>query len=104
MKLSELILAVGDDKVLFQSLDTSATSLDWSRKAGSRITFRTEEMITPGEGTVRLGLVVWLDREAVAAALGAAGVTFAPRSARPDESGFPQTLDEPLPTDRGEAP
>lgn len=69
MKLSELILALGDDNVRFQNLDQCAISLDWSRKAGSRITFGTPETIVPGEGTERLGFVLWLDREAVAAAV-----------------------------------
>jgi len=69
MKISELILAVGDDNVLFQNLDQSAISLDWSRKAGGRITFGTSQPILPGEGTERLGLVLWLDRKAVAAAI-----------------------------------
>lgn len=66
MRLSELIAAVGDDNVKFQNLDQSAISLDWSRKSGGRITFGTEEAIIPGDGTERLGLVLWLDRKAVA--------------------------------------
>lgn len=69
MKLSELIVACGDDSVQFQNLDQCAISLDWSRKAGGRITFGTTETIVPGDGTERLGLVVWLDRKAVAAAI-----------------------------------
>ena len=69
MKLSELIVAVGDDNVKFQNLDQSAISLDWSQKSGGRITFGTEQQIIPGEGTKQLGLVLWLDREAVAKAV-----------------------------------
>jgi hypothetical protein len=69
VKLSELIATVGDDNVKFQNLDQSATRLDWSQKSGGRITFGTEEDIIPGEGTKRLGLVLWLDREAVARAI-----------------------------------
>lgn len=69
MKLSALIIAVGDDNVQFQNLDQCAKSLDWSRKAGGSITFVTPQTIIPGEGTQRLGLVVWLDREAAAAAI-----------------------------------
>lgn len=69
MKLSELILAVGDDNVRFQNLDQCAITLDWSIKKGTRITFGTEEMIVPGEGTEKLALILWFDREAVAAAL-----------------------------------
>jgi hypothetical protein len=83
MKLSELIAAVGDEKVAFQNLDQSAISLDWSRKGGGRITFGTTQTIIPGEGTAQLGLVVWLDRTAVAAAL------------NPAESPRPQSKAQP---------
>lgn len=70
MKMSELILAIGDDNVEFQNLDQSAQDLNWSAKSGSRITFRSEMAITP-EGTKKLGLVLWLDRDAVKAAVAA---------------------------------
>jgi hypothetical protein len=63
--LSELIIAIGDDKVQFQNLDHAATSLDYSARKGSTITFGTEQRITP-QGTERLGLVLWLPRDAVA--------------------------------------
>lgn len=70
MKLSELIAAVGDDNVKFQNLDQCADRLDWSRKSGGKITFGTTQAIIPGEGTEDLGLVVWLNRTAIAKALG----------------------------------
>lgn len=70
MKLSELILAVGDDKVKMQSLDTSSITLDWTAKKGTRITFGTDQQLNSG-GTVEMGLVIWLPREAVDAALAA---------------------------------
>lgn len=79
MKLSELIVAVGDDNVRFQNLDQCASSLDWSQKAGGRITFVTPETIVPGDGTVSLGLVVWLDRKAVAAAIASREAESSPR-------------------------
>jgi hypothetical protein len=68
MKLSELILAIGDDKVQLQNLDNCADTLDWSAKKGTKITFGTEIALTP-DGTEKMGLVVWLDRSAVKAAL-----------------------------------
>lgn len=71
MNISELILAIGDENVKFQNLDHSAVSIDWTRKSGGKITFGTEEEIGMG-GTKRLGLVLWLDRDAVAAAVKAA--------------------------------
>ena len=69
MKLSELIATIGDDNVMFQNLDNDADRLDWTIKKGGKITFGTHQTIIPGEGTERLGLVVWLDRTAVAAAI-----------------------------------
>jgi hypothetical protein len=68
MKLSELIATIGDDKVQFQNLDNDAIDLNWSEKKGSRITFGSEMGISLN-GTDKLGLVLWLDREAVKAAL-----------------------------------
>lgn len=69
MKLSELIIACGDENVAFQNLDTCAFTLDWSIKKGTRITFGTDQTITPGEGTDKLGLVIWLDRQVAADAI-----------------------------------
>ena len=69
MTILELIAAIGNENVQFQNLDQSALSLDWSRKAGGHITFGTTQEIIPGEGTKRLGLVLWLDRAAVKAAI-----------------------------------
>ena len=73
MKLSELIAAVGDENVVFQNLDQSADALDWSAKKGlTKVTFHTEQALTPngpGNGLPKLGLVVWLDRDAVKKAI-----------------------------------
>ncbi len=68
MKLSELIAAVGDDVVQFQNLDQDAYSLNYNAKSGTKISFATGEPITL-EGTAKLGLVIWLPRDAVKAAL-----------------------------------
>lgn len=70
LKMSDLILAIGDENVVFQNLDSCATSLNYTAKSGSKITFGTEEPITPS-GTKRLGLILWLDRDAVAKAVAA---------------------------------
>ena len=64
MKLSELILAYGDEKVQFQNLDHSLVNLNMN-KGVSKITFGTEQPAGL-EGTEKLGLVVWLDRKRVA--------------------------------------
>jgi hypothetical protein len=64
MKLSELIAAIGDENVGIQPLDVCADSLDWSAKKGTKITFVSDQPITPN-GTVKLGLVIWMDRDAV---------------------------------------
>ena len=68
MKLSELIATVGDEVVQFQMLDDAAITLDWTAKKGTTITFGTPMQLTP-EGTERMGIVVWLPRDAVKAAL-----------------------------------
>lgn len=68
MKLSQLILAIGDENVAIQNLDQCADTLDWTAKKGTKIKFGTEVPLTPN-GTAKLGLVVWLDRDAVAAAM-----------------------------------
>ena len=69
MSITELLLAIGDDNVRFQPLDECAIQLDWSRKSGGKITFGTDQVIIPGEGTAQMGLVLWLDRKLVAEAL-----------------------------------
>lgn len=79
MSITELLLAVGDENVRFQPLDSCAISLDWSAKKGARITFGTDQTITPGEGTQQMGLIVWLDRDLVAKAIADAKATGADR-------------------------
>lgn len=68
MKLSELICEIGDENIKLQNLDTCADSLDWTIKKGTKIKFGTEIALTP-DGTERLGLVIWLDRDDVKAAM-----------------------------------
>lgn len=68
MKLSELILAVGDDNVALQNIDECSISLDWTSKRGTKITFGTDVPLTPN-GTAKLGLIVWLDRDIAQAAI-----------------------------------
>jgi transcription elongation GreA/GreB family factor len=69
LSLSQLIIACGDDKVQFQNLDQCAVSLDYTAKHGNRITFGTTMNIMADKGTEKVGLVVWLDRDAVKAAV-----------------------------------
>lgn len=64
MKLSELISKYGDDKIEFQNLDNDAISLNYDHKKGTRITFGTDAPIDLN-GTKKLGLVVWFDRESI---------------------------------------
>lgn len=64
MTLSELIAAYGDDKVTFQKLDDDAVSLQMNG-GHTKITFGTPERLN-AEGTIRMGLVVWMDRDRVA--------------------------------------
>lgn len=71
MKMSELILAVGDDNVVFQNLLNDAQTIDKTRH-GTKITFYTdaiqaEELL--GGQTKKIGLVLWLPRDLVDAAM-----------------------------------
>lgn len=68
LKLSDLILSIGDKNIQLQNLDQCADTLDWTAKKGTKITFGTEVRLTP-DGTERLGMVIWLDRKAVADAI-----------------------------------
>ena len=69
MKMSELILAIGDDNVEFQNLDRSMIRGKFNHRKGSEITFGTVQPLDPRTGTKKLGLIIWLDREAVQSAL-----------------------------------
>lgn len=64
MKLSELIAAYGDEKVRFQKLDDDADEMRMG-KHHTKITFGTRERLGLN-GTNRMGLVVWMDRDRVA--------------------------------------
>lgn len=68
MNICELIEEVGVDTVGVQYIDKCADALNYDAKRGTRITFGTEEPLNL-QGTERLGIVVWLDRKAVAAAV-----------------------------------
>jgi len=65
--MSELIAFVGDDSIVFQNLDQSMVSAN-SGKGGTKITFGTQEPLVM-DGTKRLGLVLWFDRDTIKAAL-----------------------------------
>lgn len=72
MKVSELILAVGDENVVFQNLDRDAQTID-KTKYGTKISFYTdaiqaEELLGAGKPE-KIGLVVWLPRLRVEAAI-----------------------------------
>jgi len=68
MKMSELILAIGDDNVGVQFLDQCASDLNYSAKRGTTVTFGTDQPVDL-KGTKKLGIVLWLDRDLVAAAI-----------------------------------
>jgi len=96
MKLSDLILAVGDENVVFQNLLNDAQSVD-KTKHGTKITFYTDaiqaEELLFGQ-TKKIGLVVWLPRDLVDAAMAQwkiATSTESPES--PERAGMRQTPD-----------
>lgn len=75
MKMSELILAVGDENVVFQILLNDAETIN-KTKRGTKITFYTgqvqvEELILGDKKTNKIGLVLWLPRDKVDAAIAA---------------------------------
>lgn len=72
MKLSELILQVGDENIIFQNLNNDMSGCECLKNEG-RITFSTDKSkvkdlmavnITGGE-TEYLGLVLWLPRKRI---------------------------------------
>ncbi len=70
MNIAELITAVGTEHVAIQFIDSCADDLNWSAKKGvTRITFGVEQPLTL-DGMEKFGVVVWMDRKAVKAALG----------------------------------
>lgn len=72
LKLSELIAVVGDDNIKLQNLLESLDSATTTKKNGTKLSFFTDQ-ITPTEimrGTQTVvGLVIWLPKDKVAAAL-----------------------------------
>ncbi len=65
MNLSDLISEYGDDKVMLQKLDDASESMTFHRKSGTRITFVTSVRLD-SQGTEKMGLVLWMDRDRVA--------------------------------------
>lgn len=74
MKMSELILAVGDENVVFQNLLNDAWTID-KTKHGTKVTFYTDQMqaeeLLNGGKTKKMGLVLWLPRDRVDAVIAA---------------------------------
>ena len=75
MKTSELIIAVGDEHVVLQNLLNDAESID-KTKHGTKIAFYTnqvqaEEVLAGTDKTHMVGLVLWLPRDKVDAAIAA---------------------------------
>lgn len=64
MKLSELIAKIGDENVQVQNLDHATVRLSTKANGITEITFGTPAATTIN-GTKQLGIVVWLDRDAV---------------------------------------
>ncbi len=63
MKLSELLSIYGDENFAFQTLDSDIKELNL-KKNHTEIKFGTSETFNYN-GTTKLGLVIWLDREKV---------------------------------------
>ncbi len=75
MNICELINECGGpDKVGIQYLDRCADSMDWKAGRGTTVKFGTDQPLTPN-GLAKCGIVVWLDRDAVKAAIAKARAT-----------------------------
>lgn len=74
MKMSELILAVGDENVVMQNLLNDAQSVE-KNKHGTKIVFYTDAIdpveMLGGKQTRKIGLVLWLPRDKVNEAIAA---------------------------------
>ena len=70
MNICELINECGGpDKVGIQFIDQCADNLDWSaKKLATRVTFYTDQALTL-DGLPKCGVIVWLDRDQVKAAI-----------------------------------
>jgi hypothetical protein len=77
MKMSELILAVGDDNVAFQNLINDMDAINVTRR-GTKISFFTDPAnlqlheLLPGGKSKKIALVLWLPRDKAEAAIAAA--------------------------------
>jgi hypothetical protein len=75
VKLSDLILAIGDDNVKVQNLFDSIGSAQQTKKGGTKISFYTDAVncteLMDVNTSKNIGLVVWLPREKVEAAVAA---------------------------------
>ena len=68
MKVSELISNIGDDNIEIQNLDTCVEAFSMDKKGITKATFGTESTFGLN-GFDKLGLIVWMDRDAVKAAM-----------------------------------
>lgn len=64
MGISELLTRIGDDNIMFQNLDNDIVRLKTRADGQSEITFGSQAQTTIN-GTERLGLVLWLNRDDV---------------------------------------
>lgn len=69
MSISEMLTAIGDDKIVFQNLDNDLIRISTRGGGTTQLTFGTQAQTTLN-GTEKLGFVVWLDREDVEKATG----------------------------------
>ncbi|HMO74547.1 MAG TPA: hypothetical protein PKD99_02405 [Sphingopyxis sp.] len=65
--MSELILAIGDENVEFQNLDHCMDGFRMNH-GKTLISFGTGQSVNL-DGTTKLGIILWLDRDAVKAAV-----------------------------------
>lgn len=66
MKLSELIVAIGDENIVLQNLFECLTASKQVKRGGTELSFLTDQVNTTEIATDRfkkIGLVVWLPKD-----------------------------------------
>ena len=63
LKLSEVLAEIGDDNYSIQILDQAMLNLEL-KKGYKKYTFGSQEPFN-GNGTIKQGIVIWLDRDQV---------------------------------------
>ena len=65
-KLSDVLAAVGNENIKVQYIDECTSKYQYTAKTGNKLTVHTAEEFD-SRGMVRFGIVLWIDRDKLAA-------------------------------------